>query len=218
VLPLLKISKLYLLAILSLRANGGWIWTLKLGMMRQTFYHYATIAKHLIKLFYQQFSLRVLAAAGFKPLNLGWWGKHSTIMLQLLKISKLYLSTIFSPSASARWTRILKPVMMRQALYHYATIAKHLIKLFYPPFSLPVPVAAWPEPLNLGWWDKHSTTMLPLLKISKLYLLAIFSPSASGSWTRPLKLGIMKRVINPLATNTGNQMFFSYQQWLESDP
>jgi hypothetical protein len=70
-LPLLKISKLYLPTILSLRASGDWTQTLKLGVMSQVYYHCATTAKHLIKLFYLPFSLPVLAVAGFEPLNFG---------------------------------------------------------------------------------------------------------------------------------------------------
>ncbi len=72
-LPLLNISKLFLPAIFTLSASSSWIKTLKLGMMRQAFYHCATIAKHLIKLFYLPFSvsIHVTAVAGFEPLNLG---------------------------------------------------------------------------------------------------------------------------------------------------
>jgi hypothetical protein len=95
--------------LLSTRARGSsWIQTFDLGVMRQVFYHCATVADQvLLKVdHYTIFALQVpKAEAGLKPLTLGLWGNCiTTVLLSMTKFNKRFLLIIF-PFTLYKWKR-----------------------------------------------------------------------------------------------------------------
>ncbi len=66
---------------------------------------------------------------------------------------------------------------------------------------LSVPVAvAWLEPLNLWWWDKCSTTVLPNLK----HLNSLFPIAHGSTWTQTLNLGMLRNCSTTVLPNSNH--------------
>jgi hypothetical protein len=143
-------------AILSNLTTSRWTQTLNLGMIRQVFYYCATPPR--------QFCLPILAvASGLKPFTLGWLGKCSTIVLQLLEIVlQTFLQFHLPNLTTSSWTKTCNIGMMRQVFYYCATATgKCTIKL-YLPFDLSIRLleaglepSTWDEASAppLGYWD-----------------------------------------------------------------